>query len=146
MSILKKLNLVEDVSAASLSPAERARASFAARVVEQIEIANATKAGKDFSRSLKKRVKDETTGKTSTVTITKEVRPWFTQLGPKWFVTLRAGAQRLKIDGNKSTIEAGANIDGVIATLAVVQEAVAKGELDKQLLAVARKPKAKKTK
>jgi len=141
LSTLRFVTAAQPSSRSAVSPVERRRTALVDRIEEQIKLASALLEGKkpEFTRT----VKDKTTGEKTSKP--KAVRAWFWPQGSKYMVTVKYGLHVLQF-AKGNAIEAP-NLKGTVAVLNSVKQAVAAGELDSAITAVAakreKKPNAK---
>ena len=96
---------------------------------EQISLATAQKNGELFTVKRMKNVKDEGSGETSQIEVSKRINAWFWTDNSKTFLQIKYGTKVLELQKGKNTIEC-ASQDELIKTLLLVKSAVASGELD----------------
>ena len=96
---------------------------------EQIALATAQKNGELFTVKRLKNVKDEGSGETSQIEVSKRINAWFWTDNSKAFLQIKYGTKVLELQKGKNTIEC-ASQDDLIKTLLLVKSAVASGELD----------------
>ena len=96
---------------------------------EQISLATAQKNGELFTVKRLKNVKDEGSGETSQIEVSKRINAWFWTDNSKTFLQIKYGTKVLELQKGKNTIEC-ASQDELIKTLLLVKSAVASGELD----------------
>jgi hypothetical protein len=96
---------------------------------EQIALATAQKNGELFTVKRLKNVKDEGSGETSQIEVSKRINAWFWTDNNKTFLQIKYGTKVLELQKGKNTIEC-ASQDEQIKTLLLVKSAVANGELD----------------
>ena len=96
---------------------------------EQISLATAQKNGELFTVKRMKNVKDEGSGETSQIEVSKRINAWFWTDNSKTFLQIKYGTKVLELQKGKNSIEC-ASQDELIKTLLLVKSAVASGELD----------------
>ena len=96
---------------------------------EQIALATAQKNGELFTVKRLKNVKDEGSGETSQIEVSKRINAWFWTDNNKAYLQIKYGTKVLELQKGKNTIEC-ASQDDLIKTLLLVKSAVASGELD----------------
>jgi len=96
---------------------------------EQINLATAQKNGELFTVKRLKNVKDEGSGETSQVEVSKRINAWYWTDNNKTYLQIKYGTKVLELQKGKNTIEC-ASQDELIKTLLLVKSAVAGGELD----------------
>lgn len=132
MTALAKLKLVS-VQADRKSPMVLRRAKLTGKLGDQIAYAKAAAAGDVFAAKKVKFVTDSETGDRKPVEIATRVKPWwFTAANGKLVIALRYGAKPIEIAKGKNAIEV-TDMDDLIATLELIQQAVHGGELDAQI-------------
>ena len=96
---------------------------------EQISLATAQKNGELFTVKRMKNVKDEGSGETSQIEVSKRINAWYWTDNNKTYLQIKYGTKVLELQKGKNTIEC-ASQDELIKTLLLVKSAVASGELD----------------
>ena len=96
---------------------------------EQISLATAQKNGELFTVKRMKNVKDEGSGETSQIEVSKRINAWYWTDNNKTYLQIKYGTKVLELQKGKNTIEC-VNQDELIKTLLLVKSAVASGELD----------------
>lgn len=130
MSTLAKLKLVVSKRQSTANPSLHRRKKLNEKIKEQIEAATALKDGRLFAPKKLKSVKDADTGARHTVETTKRVKEWFwTTDNGKINLSIRYGSKVIELAKGKNAVEV-ANVDDLIATLALIKDAVDAGELD----------------
>jgi hypothetical protein len=123
------------------TPVQMRRNKLSKQLWEQVQLATALANGSNFAPIRTRTVTDKLTGERKTVEQPKRVKPW-------WFVgedgtlclQVRYGVQVLEIGKGKNTITLTSK-DQLVDTLNLVKQAAERGELDKQIAAVATKAK-----
>jgi len=138
MSALSSLKLVAAKRQNQIPPVMQRRNKLIARLHEQIQLATAAAEGKQYSPMQLHTIKDEETGLRKTVEIPKRVKPlWFVTDTGKLCISLKYGAKVIEFSKGKTAVELAADGSDLVATLETLKTAVAQGELDAQLEAVA---------
>jgi hypothetical protein len=138
MPALSSLKLIAAKRPNQVPPVMQRRQKLAKSIYEQIQLANATAEGKQYSPMQSHTVKDEETGLRKTIEIPKRVRPsWFVAENGKLCVSLKYGAKIIEFAKGKTAVELAADGSDLVATLETLKLAVENGELDTQLEAVA---------
>ncbi len=96
---------------------------------EQIGLATAQKNGELFTVKRLKNVKDEASGASSQIEVSKRINAWFWTDNNKTYLQIKYGTKVLDLQKGKNTIEC-ASQDELIKTLLLIKSAVASGELD----------------
>src|SRR5665213_2487166 len=137
-----KFVVAEKPQSATMSPAERRRLALVARIDEQIALATAQLEDRrpEFTRT--KTVVNKETGQKSKVTASKNVRAWYWPQGSKYVVSIKYGLHILQFAKGTNAIECP-SLKGVVTTLQTIKTAVAAGELDAAITAVAAKREKK---
>ena len=126
LSSLKITNVVRQMTA---NTNEFRKNKLLKKLDEQIALATAQKNGELFTVKRLKNVKDEASGTTSQVEVSKRINAWFWTDNNKTYVQIRYGTRVLELQKGKNTIET-ASADDLLKTLGIVKTAVASGELD----------------
>ena len=132
MSVIAKLKLVASKRERNLSPIIVRRNKLAAKIEEQLQLAQAQKEGRLYAP---KRIKNVTNaeGERVAVETTKRVREWYwTTPANKINLCVRYGSKTLELSKGKNAIELSTG-DDLLATLASLKEAVIAGELDEAI-------------
>lgn len=136
MSALASLKLIAAKKTNKLSPIAARRQKMIGRIDEQLELARAMQEGRLYTPTKLRSVTNEHGVKT-TITVTKRVKPWFWQAdNGKLCVALRYGAKVIELAKGKTAVEIASN-EELVATLGLLKDAIAEGELDAQIEAVA---------
>lgn len=142
MTTLAQLKLVSAKRPTQLSPIAQRRNKVVKRIAEQIELATAHAAGRQYAPTRMRSVKDDATGETKTVETAKRVKAWWWNAdNGKLVLSLRYGAKVIELAKNKSAIELNST-DELVPTLTVLRDAVMNGELDTQIETVSAATKA----
>ena len=129
MSVIAKLKLVASKRERNLSPIVLRRNKLAAKLEEQLQLAQAQKEGRLYAP---KRIKNVTNaeGERVAVETTKRVKEWYwTTPANKINLCVRYGSKTLELSKGKNAIELSTG-DELLATLSMLKEAVIAGELD----------------
>lgn len=129
MSVIAKLKLVASKRERNLSPIVVRRNKLAAKIEEQLQLAQAQKEGRLYAP---KRIKNVTNseGERVAVETTKRVKEWYwTTPANKINLCVRYGSKTLELSKGKNAIELSTG-DELLATLAILKDAVIAGELD----------------
>jgi hypothetical protein len=116
-----------------MSPTVIRRNKLAAKLWEQIQLAQSQAAGEHYQPTRLRIVRDRDTGLTKTVEVPKRVKPWWlaAETG-KVCVSVRYGSKVLELAKGKAAIEVTDAAD-LIRALEAVKVAVLAGELDAQI-------------
>ena len=132
MSALSKLKLVS-AQAEGKSPSILRRNKLTGKLQDQIAAAKAATEGGVYVSQRVKFIKDPETGERKQVENATRVKQWWWKSPTgKVVLALRYGARNLEISKGKNAIEVG-DMDGLVAALEAVKEAVQAGELDVQI-------------
>jgi hypothetical protein len=132
MSALTSLKLTTSKKPTSIPPILHRRNKLSTKIWEQIQLANAQKAGDTFTVKKFKTVKD-VDGSSKNIEMQKRVRPWwFVSADGKVCVNVRYGAKLIELAKGKTAVEV-ATAEDLIKTLEVIKAAVEAGELDTQI-------------
>lgn len=129
MSIIAKLKLVSSKRERNLSPIVVRRNKLAAKIEEQLQLAQAQKEGRLYAP---KRIKNvtNTDGERVAVETTKRVKEWYwTTPANKINLCVRYGSKTLELSKGKNAIELSTG-DELLTTLTMLKDAVIAGELD----------------
>lgn len=114
------------------TPVVQRRNKLGKKLWEQIQLAQAHLAGKQFTTTRFQTVRDED-GVRRSVEVPKRVRAWWWNSdNGKIALNVRYGARVVELAKGKSTIEVAAPTD-LIPTLELIKKAVEAGELDTQI-------------
>jgi len=131
MSELQNLKLTAFTAPTQPDPVQHRRDKLAAKLMEQIESAQAAEQGTEYRAERVRRVKTETG--TEQQVVQRRVRSWFRRIDDKrWVVMVFYGARQLDLAKNKNAVEVQ-GIAGVRAALETLRKAVLAGELDAQI-------------
>lgn len=132
MSTLNALKLSTAKKFLNTTPVVHRRNKLGKKLWEQIQLAQAHLAGKQFTTTRFQTVRDED-GVRRSVEVPKRVRAWWwNSEGGKIALNVRYGARVVELAKGKSTIEVAAPTD-LIPTLELIKKAVEAGELDTQI-------------
>ena len=138
MSTLNALKLSAAKKSLNTTPVVHRRNKLGKKLWEQIQLAQAHLAGKQFTTTRFQTVRDED-GVRRSVEVPKRVRAWWWNSdNGKIALNVRYGARVVELAKGKSTIEVAAPTD-LIPTLELIKKAVEAGELDAQIEAAALK-------
>jgi hypothetical protein len=129
MSVIAKFKLVASKRERNLSPIVLRRNKLAAKLEEQLQLAQAQKEGRLYAP---KRIKNVTNaeGERVVVETTKRVKEWYwTTPANKINLCVRYGSKTLELAKGKNAIELSTG-DELLATLSMLKDAVIAGELD----------------
>ena len=126
LSSLKITNVTRQVKT---DTNEFRRTKLVKKLEEQISLATAQKNGELFTVKRLKNVKDEASGTTSQIEVSKRINAWFWADNNKTYLQIKYGTKVLELQKGKNTIET-ASLDDLIKTLFLVRTIVTNGELD----------------
>jgi hypothetical protein len=133
MSTLASLKLVASKKAKQATPVVLRRNKLAAKLNEQIELAQAQKEGRPYAPKRIKTLVNAETGERTTVEATKRVKEWYwINDAGKINLSVRYGAKVLELAKGKNAIELSTG-DELISTLVLLKDAVIAGELDEAI-------------
>jgi len=129
MSFIAKLKLVASKRERNLSPIIVRRNKLAAKIEEQLQLANAQKEGRLYAPKRIKTITNDA-GERVAIETTKRVKEWFwTTPANKINLSVRYGSKTLELAKGKNAIELSTG-DELLATLSMLKDAVIAGELD----------------
>ena len=132
MSTLNTLKLSTAKKSLNTTSVVQRRNKLGKKLWEQIQLAQAHLAGKQFTTTRFQTVRDED-GVRRSVEVPKRVRAWWWNSdNGKIALNVRYGARVVELAKGKSTIEVAAPTD-LIPTLELIKKAVEAGELDTQI-------------
>ena len=132
MSTLNALKLSTAKKSLNTTPVVHRRNKLGKKLWEQIQLAQAHLAGKQFTTTRFQTVRDED-GVRRSVEVPKRVRAWWWNSdNGKIALNVRYGARVVELAKGKSTIEVAAPTD-LIPTLELIKKAVEAGELDTEI-------------
>ena len=141
MTFIAKLKLVASKRERNLSPIVVRRNKLASKIEEQLQLATAQKEGRLYAP---KRIKNVTNdaGERVAIETTKRVKEWFwTTPANKINLSVRYGSKTLELAKGKNAIELSTG-DELLATLAMLKDAVIAGELDEAITNASEKLRA----
>jgi hypothetical protein len=133
-SILGSLKLVNAKRQTSADPIQFRRLKVSEKIGHQISLATALKNGETYTVKRQRNVRDEASGLSTTVDVSRNVKQW-------WFVNtdtkkvavqLRYGSRVIDFAKGKNAIEVSDG-DELIQALTKLRDAVLGGELDAQI-------------
>jgi hypothetical protein len=132
MTFITKLKLVASKRERNLSPIVLRRNKLAAKIEEQLQLANAQKEGRLYAPKRIKTITNDA-GERVAVETTKRVKEWFwTTPANKINLSVRYGSKTLELAKGKNAIELSTG-DELLATLSMLKDAVIAGELDEAI-------------
>jgi hypothetical protein len=132
MSTLNALKLSTAKKSLNTTPVVHRRNKLGKKLWEQIQLAQAHLAGKQFTATRYQTVRDED-GVRRSVEVPKRIRAWWWNSdNGKIALNVHYGARVVELAKGKSTIEVAAPTD-LIPTLELIKKAVEAGELDTQI-------------
>jgi hypothetical protein len=132
MSTLNALKLSTAKKSLNTTPVVHRRNKLGKKLWEQIQLAQAHLAGKQFTTTRFQTVRDDD-GVRRSVEVPKRVRAWWWNSdNGKIALNVRYGARVVELAKGKSTIEVAAPTE-LIPTLELIKRAVEAGELDTQI-------------
>ena len=130
MSAFSKLKLVASKKDRNVSPIVVRRNKLVSKIEEQLAFATAQREGKIYAPKRLKNVIDKVTGEKKTVESAKRIKEWYwTNSAGKINLSIRYGSKTLELAKGKNAIELN-NGEELLATLALLKDAVIAGELD----------------
>ncbi len=133
MSALNGLKLVAAVKINAMSPVQFRRNKLAAKITDQINLAQAMREGREYVATRVRTIKDRVSGETQSIEQTRKVRQWwFRAESGKTCVQLRYGSRVLDFAKGKNAIEV-ANEAELVSVLEALKNACELGELDAQM-------------
>jgi hypothetical protein len=143
-AILTSLKLVNAKRQNSVDPVVFRRNKLNEKLKVQIAMAQALNKGEKFTVKRLRKVRDEVTGLTSTMEISKRVKSWwFTNNDTKKLtVQIYYGNKVIDLAKGKNAVEV-ANSEELIVVLSKLQDAVLDGSLDAQIEQAADSVKAR---
>ena len=135
---LSQLKLTAAKKPSHISPVLHRRHKLLRRLDEQIALATAQQNGTTYTATRLRSYTDADTGLRKTAEVAKTVKAWtFVADNGKLCVHIKYGAQTLELAKGKNAVEV-ANSKELVATLALIKDAVAKGDLDAQIEAASK--------
>ena len=130
MNIFAKLKLVASKKERDVSPIVVRRNKLVSKIEEQLAFATAQREGQIYAPKRLKNVIDKVTGEKKTVESAKRIKEWYwTNSAGKINLSIRYGSKTLELAKGKNAIELN-NGEELLATLALLKDAVIAGELD----------------
>ena len=126
LSSLKITNVTRQIKTDTV---EFRRTKLIKKIEEQISLATAQKNGELFTVKRLKNVKDEASGTTSQIEVSKRINAWFWTDNNKTYLQIKYGTKVLELQKGKNTIETASH-DDLVKTLFLVRTIVTNGELD----------------
>ena len=126
LSSLKITNVTRQIKTDTV---EFRRTKLIKKIEEQISLATAQKNGELFTVKRLKNVKDEASGTTSQIEVSKRINAWFWTDNNKTYLQIKYGTKVLELQKGKNTIETASH-DDLVKTLFLVRTIVSSGELD----------------
>jgi len=146
MNIFAKLKLVASKKERNVSPIVARRNKLVSKIEEQLAFATAQREGQIYAPKRLKNVIDKVTGEKKTVESAKRIKEWYwTNSAGKINLSIRYGSKTLELAKGKNAIELN-NGEELLATLALLKDAVIAGELDDAIGNASEKLKAGFTK
>lgn len=145
MSAFTNLKIVSAKRTSQLPTIQIRRNKLVVKLIEQIKLASALKAGETYLKKQIRNVKDSVSGERKAVEINRTVRSWFfTADSGKMVVQLRYGSKVIQFNakGDKNAIEVS-DSEELISVLQTLKTAVESGELDQQISVAADLVKAR---
>jgi hypothetical protein len=134
-SALGTLKLAIFTKPAAVTAAEFRRNKLAARLREQMALAEAERNGTVYAATRRRTVTDAE-GVRSTVTSPKRVKHWWNKdAAGKLILTVRYGSRLLELGGKGKNAVEIADIKQLVPTLKIICDAVLAGELDAEIAA-----------
>ena len=139
MTTFATLKLTAAQKPINVTATQTRRVKLAQRLDEQIELATAQLAGRQYTATRLRTSKDELTGERTTVEVNKRVKCWwFTAENGKLALSVRYGARQLELAKGKFAVEV-ASMKELVPTLEVIKAAVLDGQLDSAIDAASNK-------
>ena len=133
MGALEQLTWVAAKKPIRLNPQQHRRNKLAAKLDEQIKLAEAQLNGTTYQPLTRKTVINPQTGISQTIETTKRIKTWWWTGGNgKLLLSIRYGAKVIELSKGKNGVEV-ANLQSVVDALSVIKNAVLNGELDTQI-------------
>jgi len=130
MTTMSTLKLTAAQKPTQMSPVQQRRNKLAKRLWEQMELAKAQQAGKQYKATKFRTITDNETGLRRQVETNKRVKAWwFVADNGKLSLSVRYGTKVLELSKGKHAVEVGAEKD-LVGVLDVIKAAVLAGELD----------------
>jgi hypothetical protein len=133
MGVLDSLSFVTAKKQARHSPQQHRRNKLAAKIDEQVKLAQARMEGTTYAPKRLKSLINRDSGERTLVETTKRVKEWwFVGENGKLLLAIRYGAKLIEFGKNKNAVEV-ADLAAVAEALTVIKQAVLAGELDAQI-------------
>lgn len=135
MSMLASLKLVTSKREQGSNPVLHRRNKLSSKIQDQIQLAEAKRAGQTYAPTRLKTVRNRVTGEQQTIESRKLIREWWYINGAgKINLVVKYGSKAIALDakGTKNAIEISSG-DELIGTLKTIKAAVDAGELDQQI-------------
>ena len=135
MSMLASLKLVASKRETGTNPVLHRRNKLSSKIQDQIQLAEAKRAGQTYAPTRLKTVRNRVTGEQKTIEIRKLIREWWYVNGTgKINLVVKYGSKPMALDakGTKNAIEIGSG-EELIDALKTIKAAVDAGELDQQI-------------
>lgn len=133
-AILSSLKLVNAKRQNTVDPIQFRRNKLSEKLTHQINLAKALKNGETYTVKRQRNVRDEASGLTSVVEVSRKVKQWWWVQGSKVCVQLRYGSRiiALTAKGDKNSVEVS-DANELISALETLKSACEMGELDQQI-------------
>ena len=133
-SILNSLKLVNAKRQTSADPIQFRRLKLSENIGQQIALAIALKNGETYTVKRQRNVRDEASGLSTSVEVSRKVKQWWfvNNDNKKVAVQLRYGSRVVDFAKGKNAIEVNDG-DELIQALSKLRDAVLGGELDAQI-------------
>ena len=133
MGALEQLTLVTAKKQVRLNPQQHRHNKLAAKIDEQIKLAEAKLNGTTYQPAKRKTVVNKETGIATSFETTKRVKEWWwTNDNGKLLLSIRYGAKLIDLAKGKNAIQVD-DLNGLVDALSVIKQAVLNGELDAQI-------------
>jgi hypothetical protein len=133
MGALEQLTWVSAKKQVRLNPQQHRRNKLAAKMDEQIKMAEAKLNGTTYQPTKRKTVINKETGEMTSLETTKRVKEWWwTNDDGKRLLSIRYGSKVLELGKNKNAVEV-ADMAALLEALTLIKQAVLSGELDTQM-------------
>lgn len=132
---LSTLKLTAAKKPSNQTAEQHRRSKLMRRIDEQIRLATAQQRGETYAGTKTKTVVDSASGLRQQVAVAKRIKAWWFPVSDGHLaLTVRYGSQVLELAKGKFSVDV-VDFDHLPATLELVRDAVAKGELDAQIAA-----------
>ena len=133
MGALEQLTWVAAKKPIRLNPQQHRRNKLAAKLDEQIKLAEAQLNGTTYQPLTRKTVINPQTGISQTIETTKRIKTWWWTGGNgKLLLSIRYGAKVIELSKGKNAVEL-ADRAALLNALTAIHQAVLAGELDAQI-------------